>query len=281
MTTLLIDCHAICHAAKHTLGDLSFEEQKVGIIFGFMKRLLSLSKEFDTNRFLFCWDSKKSYRRGIYPSYKNRNPLTSEEQEFEKFAFKQFIELRSYTLPKFGFRNNFIQTGLEADDIIATIIKNYEGEFVIASGDSDFFQLLSDNVSMYLPRKNKLFTKEHFTKEYDIEPIEWVKVKQIGGCRSDKVKGIKGVAEKTAIKYLKDLMNKKTKTYQNIVNGQEIIERNEALVKLPFEGTKVPKIVKNERFYFNNFMSLINKYGFRSFKQNRQLNEWQTQFKME
>ena len=266
--------------AKHTLSDLSFEEQKVGIIFGFMKRLLSLSKEFDSNKFLFCWDSKKSKRRAIYSDYKKRDPLTPEEQKFEKFAFKQFIELRIHVLPKFGFKNNFIQTGLEADDIIAAITQNYDQEFIIVSGDGDFYQLLTDKVSMYKPRKNKLYTKNDFTKEWNSTPEEWIKVKQIGGCKSDTVEGIKGVAEKTAIKYLKDLMNKKTKAYQSIINGIEIINRNEALVKLPFKGTLVPTIVNDRKFLVSNFIELIDKYGFKSMRQTNSLNEWTKQFNL-
>ena len=279
--TLIIDCHAICHAAKHTMGDLSYEEQKVGIIFGFLKQLLSLAKRFETNSFLFCWDSKKSYRRNIYPNYKNRPQRSEEEYRFDKFAFKQFIELRMWTLPKFGFKNNFIQTGLEADDIIAAITQNYDREFVIISGDNDLYQLLSPNVSMYSTKSKKLTTHESFTGKWGVSPSEWVMVKQIAGCRSDTVEGVVGVAEKTAIKYLTGKLGKETKTYAIIGNSKDIIERNKQLVKLPFNGTKIPKIYDNEIFNFADFTEIVNKYGFYSFQQTEAANSWIYYFKME
>ena len=262
------------------MGDLSHEEQKVGIVFGFMKQVLKLSKVFDSHKFVFIWDSKRSLRKKIYPSYKNRNPFTKEEIVFENFAFKQFMELRIKTLPKFGFKNIFIQTGMEADDIIAIITQNYNREFVIISGDGDLFQLLKSNVEMYSPKKKKLITEETFTQEYKITPKEWVMVKQIAGCRSDKVDGISGIGEKRAIQYIKGTLGKKTKGYQNILAGQDIINRNKALVELPFEVTELPTLVDDEKFMLHNFIELTDKYGFRSFQQITQLNEWITQFGM-
>jgi len=280
--TLIIDSYAICHQVKYTIGDLSYEEQKVGIIFGFLRHILSLSKQFDTNKFLFCWDSKKSFRKDIYPTYKEnrRKEQTPEEQQLYKIAFKQFHELRLKVLPKFGFKNNFIQTGMEADDLIAIITQNYDQELVIISADQDLYQLLSPNVSMYSSKGKKLTTEQSFTEKYDITPKEWVTVKQVAGCNTDNVKGIKGVGEKTAIKYIKNKLGKHTKTYNSIVCGDTIIERNEALVKLPFKGTKTPKIKQDRPFYLANFIELTDEYGFRSMQQIETLNSWITQFGM-
>jgi DNA polymerase I len=278
--TLIIDCHAICHAVKHTIGDLSYEEQKVGIVFGFLKQLLSLAKRFDTHQFIFAWDSKKSKRRELYPPYKRRAPLPKKDQQFERFAFQQFIELRTKTLPKFGFKNSFISTGLEADDIIAKIVLTYPNEFVIVSGDSDLYQLLSNHVSMFSTKAKKRTTAQSFENEWGISPPSWIKVKQIAGCRSDTVEGIYGVAEKTAVKYLTGTLKESTKAYQNIVNGQEIIARNEALVKLPLEGTITPTLSGDEIFYVANFIELTDRYGFKSFQQVEMLNSWITHFEM-
>lgn len=262
------------------MGDLSHEEQKVGIIFGFIRQILSLSKAFDTNKFIFAWDSKRSFRRDIYPEYKIMKPRQPEEIVFDKFAFKQFIELRTKTLYKFGFKNNFIQTGLEADDIIAAITKNYNQEFVIISGDEDLYQLLDTRVDMYSPKKKKIYTLNDFVNEYSITPKQWVTVKQIAGCRSDTLAGIIGVGEKRAIQYIHGTLNKKTKGYQNIKMGQDIIDRNETLVKLPFEGTKVPVLQEDGPFHLANFYELTDKYGFRSMQQINQMEEWERQFEM-
>jgi len=277
---MIIDCHAICHAVKHTIGDLSYSEQKVGIVFGFLRKMLSISKTFDTPNFIFCWDSKKNKRKEIYPSYKTRSPISQEDYTFEKFAYKQFNELRMYTIPKFGFKNSFIQTGLEADDIMAIISLTYDMEFVIVSGDKDLYQLLAPNVRMFSPKTKEVLTKELFTIQWGIEPKQWAMVKQIAGCTSDTVGGIDNVGDKTAAKYLTGKLGNHTKAYNNIVNGVEIIERNEALVKLPFEGTQCPDFATDEIFYVEDFIEIIDKYDFRSFKQPKILNEWITNFNM-
>ena len=277
---LLIDSHAICHAVKHTIGDLSYEEQKVGIIFGFLRQILALNKRFGTSRFLFCWDSKKSFRRAVYPSYKTRPVQEEKEIQFEKFAFKQFIELRMKVLPKFGFKNNFIQTGLEADDIIAAITQNYDQEFIIISADQDLYQLLTPKVSMFSSKSKKITTDKSFTEKWRVLPEEWVMTKQIAGCRSDTVGGIANVAEKTAIKFMKNELGKHTKAYNNIVQGSTIIERNEELVKLPFKGTKIPKIKQDGSFYLANFIEITDEYGFRSMQQPDTINQWIEQFGM-
>jgi len=245
-----------------------------------MRQVLSLSQRFDTSKFLFAWDSKRSHRKDIYPSYKNKTQLTNDEYKFEKEAFRQFIELRLVTLPLFGFENNFIQTGMEADDIIAALAYNYKRKFIIVSGDGDLYQLLSNHVEMYSPRKKKLVTEESFIAEYNVTPEQWVVVKQVAGCRSDKVDGIAGVGDKRAIQFIKGTLNEKTKGYQNIIAGKAIINRNEALVKLPFSGTLVPVINENETFNLGNFIDLTDKYGFRSFQQPAQLQDWINQFGM-
>lgn len=280
MVKLIIDCHAICHAAKHTIGDLSYEEQKVGIIFGFLKQMLSLSKRFENPQFLFCWDSKKSKRRDLYPPYKIHKPKLPDEIAFEKFAFKQFIEIRTKVLPKFGFKNSFIQTGLEADDIIAAITLNYPNDFIIISGDNDLFQLLRSNVKMFSPKSKKLITTESFREEWGVEPEQWAGVKKIAGCRSDTVQGVEGVAEKRAVQYLKNVANPESKWYKSILDSRDIISRNEALVKLPFEGTKIPTITETEKFYISDFIEITNWYGFRSFQSAETMNDWITHFDM-
>ena len=90
--------------------------------------------------------------------------------------------------------------------------------------------ILTDTVSMYKSKKKKLYTKQNFINEFDIEPKQWVKVKQIAGCKSDTVDDISGIGEKRAIQYLKNELNEKTKGYQNIQEGQDVIDRNEDLV---------------------------------------------------
>ena len=81
--------------------------------------------------------------------------------------------------------------------------------------------------------------------------------------------------------FIKDTLKHDSKFYHRIKKNTEVINRNEALVKLPFKGTKTPKIKPDGPFYLANFIELTDEYGFRSMQQIEQLNQWSTHMGME
>ena len=56
---LIIDSHAIAHTVKYGLVHLTHNEQSVGIILGFLRKIYSLANRFETNKIVFTWDSKR------------------------------------------------------------------------------------------------------------------------------------------------------------------------------------------------------------------------------
>ena len=149
MSKIIIDCHNICYRAFHTTGYLD-----LGIVYGFLKALLDFAKTLESSQFIFCWDSRKSFRKELEPTYKLRPPKTEEEQEELEEALEQFTQLRKEVLPNLGFRNIFLQPGYEADDLIAHIVQRFPGDYTIVSGDEDLYQLL--NQSKLYKRQPKL-----------------------------------------------------------------------------------------------------------------------------
>ena len=275
---LVIDCNSICHMAKHSMGGLSYESQKVGVIFGFLRQLLKLSKLYNTNKFIFCWDSQTSLRKNIFPEYKNNRhkDKTPEDIEFDTLIYGQFNMLKKEIIPQMGFKNNFEFEGFEADDVIAEVVMSHPNrKFVIASTDSDLFQLLFHNeVTLYQLMSKKEITYNDIEQLYGVTPDTWAKVKAISGCVTDNVPGITGVGEKTAIKYLNNQLKHTTKAYQAIKNGQEIIDRNINLVLLPFQGTPETKLQKDTP-NFPQFIQVCRQYGFESFLRNDEIGNWE------
>jgi len=244
---LILDCNYLAHRAKYVFGDLSHKGSATGVVYGFLKDILNLMKRFDTQSLVFCWDSKERKRRKILPEYKMKRrekELNRQEEIFEKMFYTQIEKLRKQYLPTIGFNNVFRQAGYESDDLIAAICKSLDSqECIIISADQDLFQLIRPNVKWYNPRSHTLVTLQNFKKEFKIHPKQWVKVKAIAGCISDNVPGIKGVGEKTAIKYIRSELDKSSKAYKTIKNGwKDIVLRNRLLVELPFKGTKTPKL---------------------------------------
>lgn len=281
---LIIDCNNLCYSSFYTFGSLSHLEKKTGVIFGFIQKIFSLAKKFKTNEFIFCWDSRKSYRGLIYPEYKaNRRKDLSEQEKIDlNLAFNQFTELRRKVLPMMGFNNNFMQVGYEADDLIAEVVnKNQNVDNVIVSTDQDMYQLL-DKALMYNHKTKKKINEKVFTDEYSISSDLWAEVKAIAGCSTDNVIGIVGVGELTAIRHLTDkLPDGKIKSSIESKEGREIIERNRKLVCLPFQGRKELKInFKKDDLSKEKFINVFMKYGFESLLKKEVVENWAKVFNL-
>lgn len=278
MMSLIIDCSPICYKALAVMGeDFSYEDEQTGIIFSFLLQVFKIANAFDTKELVFCWDSNSYLRKEIYPEYKENRKSTLTSFQY-KIVKKQMLELRCKVLPKLGFKNNFIQKGFEADDIIAQIVRTNPGVTVVGS-DNDLWQLLDDCV-IYQQDKNHRFTKEEFIKLYDIKPLEWVEVKNIAGCSGDNVKGIKGVGWKKAIQYLKGTLPKgKIKDRIDSKEAKEIIFRNDELIRLPYISLEFDGVLKETKCTdIETWINVFTDYGFKSFLTKNYLNTLKSTF---
>lgn len=269
MKIMIIDGSALCHMMFHALPSMSFEGVNTSIIFGFLTKLLHYQQKFDADRIVFAWDSKKSKREEIFPEYKRvrkeaREKQTEEEKELAKPIKVQFSLIRKEILPDLGFSNIFYQDGYEGDDIIASVCKNYkEREIIIISSDSDLYQLITERHLMFNIRNRVMITEEAIFNTYGIYPHKFADMKGISGCITDNVPGVPGIGDKTAIKYLCGDLKRTSKTYQNIVNSSELIEKTRKLVVLPFEGVD-SFVVKPDTCTLEKWQEVIKSYGFKS-----------------
>lgn len=277
---ILIDSNHLAYYNSFRNKGFSHNGQPTNVIFGFLKSILALSKKFDSKRFVFAWDSKKSLRRIELPTYKQSHEKTKKEEAEMQSIFEQMFALRTKVLPEFGFRNIFIKPGYEADDVIAAICQdNLDEDIAIVSSDNDLFQLLSRKHFMYDIAKKKRYTCNDFMAEWWIQPHQWESVKSLAGCRGDDVPGVQGVGNKTAAKYLKGELSEESKVYQRILQGMEdgIVETARSLVKLPFPGLTLRNL-RTEGFDLKGFYEICDAYGFRSFAAQEMI--WREQFDM-
>lgn len=272
---LLLDCNYLCHRARWGMPqDLTYMGSPTTIIYAFLREVLFLQEQFQADHLVFCFDSKSSLRKKIYPEYKAKRhtkEMTEEELGFE-IEFRHQIKLLCTTyLPEIGYRNIFRKKGFESDDLIARLAETIhdDDKAVIISSDHDLFQCLSSNVSVYFPTQRREVTAKSFKKEYRISPKQWALVKSITGCKSDNVEGIRRVGEITAIRYVLGELKKDGDVCHLIEAGKGIIERNKKLVTLPFEGCPILKLQKDELTEKGwksvcerlGFSSLVNKYS--------------------
>jgi len=270
------------------MGNLSANEVKTGVIFGFLQQVFDLAKKFDTNRFAFCFDSRKSFRKMIYPEYKaKRKKDTTKDWDS---LFEQIKQLRCDILPALGFKNIFIATGYEGDDLIAYIIEqNIGGDVfptIIVSTDNDVLQLIDYDHRVY--NFKEVITKDIFTDRMGgLGAWFWAEAKAVGGCDGDNVKGVKGVSDpaksfnkdtgkytSTAIKYLNKGASEKV--VKKIGKCDIIISENRRLVHLPFRGRRVPdcKINLEGRFKKRAFIDVFSEYEMLSFLRKDKFSSW-------
>lgn len=278
MKTAIIDASGFCYSAAFTVGHLSHNDQRTGVIYGVLDQLLKLSQQLRTNRFVFCWDSKKSLRREAFSWYKNR-PINEAEQEEKERMFVQIELLRTHVLPLMGVTNSFKASGFEADDLIAEIVKHSgpTKPFII-SADKDLYQLL-DYAPMYNPKTGMVFSRRNLMLKYNVTPKQWIRVKAIGGCVSDTVPGVPGIGEGFASKYLSGALTK-GKKYEAITSpeGRGVERRNLQLVRLPYKGTPECRL-RPFGWDWSGFVYVCDEYHFSSFLKKRR-DEWLRMFNL-
>lgn len=246
-TWLVIDVSYLCHRAFHTSSELSWQGRPTGVVFQFLKSITSLKDDFQTDRIAFCFEHPHLFRRDIYPAYKHKRHTrerTPEEKEAYDGLSLQMCELRKRYLPRIGFKNIFCCRGYESDDLMAQIAQDVpeDEEAILVTADQDLFQCLRSNVILYSPQKQQVFTFDWFRRTYGIRPWQWIKVKAIAGCHSDEVVGIKGIGEKTALRYVRGELSVTSVAYRAIRSplNRAVVLRNRGLVCLP--GPGCPKL---------------------------------------
>jgi len=283
MKTILVDGGSVGAKAKFSLGSLQMNMIPTGVIYGFLKEIQHLYEQFGSNDIIFFWDSKESLRRKIFPEYKIkrvRKKQSKREKDEWSITYEQYDRLRLEILPAIGFRNHFQVEGLEADDLLhkCAMDINEPDEVIMVTTDEDMYQSLM-YCSMYKGKK-VLFTFDDFVNQFGIDPGFWSEVKAIAGCTSDEVPGVIGVGAKTAIKFIKQELGRKYKTYEAIVapSGQAIIERNRKLVTLPFPGTPECDLVWN-KFDIEYFVEFCEELGMTSLLGQYSLPVWERMLK--
>ena len=277
-TFLIIDCNFLCHRAFNSMDGLAHGETAAGVTFGFIKDCQSLINRFHTKNIIFAFDHGRGKRFDIYPKYKEKREIekleaSEEEKESRQELYDQMDDLKKKWLPSMGFANVFYQKGYEGDDIIAEIAARVPSKHkaIIISADQDLYQCLRDNVEFYNPNfgDKPNITKQSFIENYGVTPDQWWQVKALAGCSSDGVKGISGVGEVKAIKFLRGELNKGVildRITEDTAKTKEqggLYETNVELVKLPLAGTKRSKIKKDE-YNQKAFKKMCKKLGFKA-----------------
>lgn len=163
MKYLIVDTANTFFRARHAAHRQSDTWDRLG--FAIHVTLSSVAKAFRDQRadhVIFCLEGR-SWRKDYYEPYKKnravaRAALTEKEQEEDQLFWDAFDELKTFLYEKSNC--TVLQHGqLEADDLVAGWIQAHPGdEHIIVSSDTDFYQLLANNVKQYNGISDELHT---------------------------------------------------------------------------------------------------------------------------
>lgn len=116
-------------------------------------------------------------------------------------------------------------TVCETDDWIAGYAHTYgkDTQIVISSFDSDYFQLLSDRVSVlrYRGRNTVIWTPDTLFEKFGISPAQYADFKSLVGDHADNIRGAEKIGPKTAASLLQ-----KYKTLDGVLKNAENIQQS-------------------------------------------------------
>lgn len=229
---------------------------------GFTGALLKLLRMVNpTHAAVFFDGEQASPRAGLDPAYKaNRPDFTAVPEEENPYSQLPdiFAALKALSVPYWETAD------CETDDLIASyaLTLGKSMKLVISSFDSDFFQLITENVSVlrYRGVKSTVCTPQTIQEQLGISPGQYADFKSLTGDRSDNLKGAKGVGKVTAAALLKQFGTlerllehpeqiEKPAVRETILQNTDRLRRNYQLIKL---GNTVPLPLSLEELRFTD-----------------------------
>ena len=202
---VIIDGNSLINRAYYGMPPLkSLSGKPCGAIFGFINMMLSVVTS-EKPKYLVCvFDAgKHTFRHDMFADYKGtRGPMPED-------LHSQLLDLKDL-LKAMGILT-LEQKEIEADDIVGTLTRKFNEEFMLISGDKDLLQLVNSNTTVWLTQKgisNVLkVTPEVLKSEFNLEPYQVIELKAIMGDSSDNIPGVAGIGKVGANKLISEYGN--------------------------------------------------------------------------
>ncbi len=236
-------------------------KQGIGIwgVLGFVGAFLKIIRITNPTHLAVLFDGENENPRTLIDSDYKANRIDYSQVSDEENPYSQLPYI--YEALKYLGAAYAETTNCEVDDWISSYAKLYgnDNEIVISSFDSDFFQLLSNNVSIlrYRGDKSVICTPEYLQEKYGIMPYQYADFKSLTGDKADNIAGADKVGVKTASALLKEFGSldniiqnadkiKKQSVRESVIKDGGRLLRNLDIIKLdskndiPFKLDEMP-----------------------------------------
>lgn len=224
-----------------------YNEQGIGIwgVLGFVGALLKIVRQTNPTHLTVLFDGDNENKRTLINSDYKANRIDYSQARDEENPYSQLTYI--YQALQYLGITYAETTNCEVDDWISSYTSLYgnDNEIVVSSFDSDFFQLISDNVSIlrYRGDKSILCTPEYLREKYGIEPYQYADFKSLTGDKADNIVGADKVGTKTASVLLQEFGSldniirnaetiRKQSVRESVTKNSEHLLRNLELIKL-------------------------------------------------
>ena len=211
---VIVDGNSLINRAFYGMPPLkSLSGEPCGAVYGFLNMILNVISREKPKYFVCVFDAgKHTFRHDKYAEYKAGREKMPEDLAKQLPLLKNILramDIKTIEIPE-----------IEADDIVGTLTRKFNENFILLSGDRDLLQLINDNTTVWLTQKgitDVLKVDEAVLKEkYNIKPYQVVELKSIMGDSSDNIPGVMGIGKVGA----HDLIDK-FETLENIFKNIE------------------------------------------------------------
>lgn len=252
-TFLIVDGHNLLFQMFYGMPQriVNRDGRPIQGVVGFVGALIKILKQTNPQYTLVLFDGEhKNSRTEILPEYKaNRIDYVAVLEEENPFLQLPDI-YRALTF--MGIK--FCETDdAETDDVIAGYSYQYgkEMQIMISSWDSDFFQLVSDNVSVIRYRgKNTYFCDTAYVENrFMVKPALYSDFKALVGDKSDNIKGAEKIGPKTA-----GMLLRKFGSLHGIIDNADSIDKKS--IRESITGNKERLLINYQLIKLNDSAQL-------------------------
>ena len=198
-TLLLVDGSSYLYRAFHALPDFrNRNNEPTGAVYGVLNMLRRLHKDYQADYSACVFDAKgKTFRDDLYAQYKSHRPPMPDDLAAQIDPLNECIKAMGWPM--------LVVEGVEADDVIGTLVKQAEREnmnCIISTGDKDIAQLVTPQVTLVNTMTNERLDEAAVFTKFGVAPARMLDYLALVGDATDNIPGVDKVGPKTAVKWL-------------------------------------------------------------------------------
>lgn len=230
---------------------------------GFVGALLKIIKRVKPTHTVVLFDGERHNPRTDLDENYKANRVDYDAVPDDENPFTQLLDINN-ALDFLGIKH-CETTVCETDDVIAAYALKYgkDNEIVISSFDSDFFQLITENVKIlrYRGDNTQIYDTEFFFNKFGILPEFYADYKSLTGDTADNIKGADKIGPKTAAALVNQFGNleniiknaekiTKPSIRESVLRNKERIKLNYKLIKL-CDCAELPFVLDKIKYNYN------------------------------